>query len=371
MFVKERTAGIIFVGVPLIYVLLFGNLYDEDTINHIPAVVYDQDQTSLSRSVVQAFDDSRRFRIISYVNTQEEFEEWLREKRAIVGISIPSDFSRHVKKGLGSEVLFEANAGNILFSNSAIASAQEIISNVSAAIGKSLLEAGGELPNDSVKKASPLAVRVRVMNNPTFAYTNFILPGLGANGLQIGIILVAGPLMNQEYRRLNTWYGVKTPVIVLGKLLTYWLCGCTVFIVYTLMAVYWFLLPCRGAWGTMLLIGSAYVFAIAAIGCLIGAIAPDEVQAALLPLLYIMPALLFSGYIWPQLSMNTFSRIFSAVAPISYIADNMRDLMLSGYAPHVFHDAFVLYAAGTIVLILAIMAFGVRRSKAHNGEAAL
>ncbi len=360
---EDRLAALLFGGIPLIYVLLFGILYWEDTVNHIPIVIYDQDQTAVSRSLIQAFDDSRRFQVVAYASTQEEFEQYMREKKAQAGLAIPDDFSRRIKRGIISPVLFEANAANILFSNSAIAAAQEIVANVAAGIGQKLVEAGGPPPDDSLEKAVPFHIRLRVISNPTFSYTNFILAGLGANGLQIGIILVVGPLINKEYQRLRTRPETAGPLLLLGKILVYWLYGMVIFLAYTLISIKWFYLPYNGGIGQLLLIGSAYVFALATLGCLIGAIAPNPIMAAVIPLLYIMPALLFSGYIWPRMAMNTFSLIFSRLAPIAYIADNVRDLLLTGYAPHLFPDALVLYAAGVVLLIISLATFACRRSR--------
>ena len=62
------------VGTPLMFTVLFGVIYDADVVNDITLTVYDEDQTSLSRTVVQAYADADRFRVVSYVASEEEMK---------------------------------------------------------------------------------------------------------------------------------------------------------------------------------------------------------------------------------------------------------------------------------------------------------
>lgn len=365
MFIEDGTAACFFIGIPLAYLLLFGILYQGNTVNYIPTVVFDQDQTALSRNLVQAFDDSERFQVVAYVATQEELERYIGEKKAQVSISIPVNFARDIKKGLSAPLLFEVNGSNIIFANTAISAAQDLIGKVYPEIAKTLIEVAGMPPGESYHRANPVEVGIRVLNNPTFGYTNFLLIGLGVYALQLGIMLTVGPLVNREYKQLTVWKGTATSVILLGKMLVYWICGLIVFIAYALICFYLFHLPFHGTVVNLLWIGSSYVFTVAALGCLIGTIAPDEVFAAILPLLYIMPSLLFSGYIWPQTTMNTFGLVFSLLVPVGYAADNMRDLMLNGYAPQLFHNTMVLYVAGVVLLTASGGIFNLRRRKSR------
>ena len=44
--------------VPLLFAVLFGFVYQHNVVNHIPLAIYDQDQSSLSRQLIQMYDDS-------------------------------------------------------------------------------------------------------------------------------------------------------------------------------------------------------------------------------------------------------------------------------------------------------------------------
>ncbi|MPM91612.1 putative multidrug ABC transporter permease YbhS [bioreactor metagenome] len=300
---------------------------------------------------------------MAYVQSQEELEKYLREGLAEAAIVIPTNFTRDIKRGLGSEVLVAVDGSNLLFANSVISSAQEIVQTFSAGVGLNLIEAIGQMPDEALNKAAPIQFGVRILNNPTFAYSHFILAGLGANGLQLGIMLAICTALNREYKRLDEWSGVSSTRLVLGKLIPYWAVGVAAFVMYMLVIVNIFNLPFKGSVISLMVSGAAFVLAVVAVGSLFSAAAPNEVYAVQLPMVYIMPALLFSGYVWPHLAMNEVSLAFSKILPLTYMADDVRDLMLSGYAPFLFRNISILMIFSVVLLVVSILIFAKRRSK--------
>lgn len=363
MFVGEPKTALMLIGIPVVYIVLFGLVYMSNSVKYMPTVVYDQDQTQLSRNLTQAFADSERYEIVAYVTTQEEMEKYLREDKAKVAVVVPPKFTHDVKVGIGSQVLVEVNGSNLMFANAVITSAQEIVQTFSAGVGRNLVEAVGQMPSEALKKAVPIQFGVRILNNPTFSYSNFILAGLGANGLQLGIMLAICTALTREYTRLDDWKGVSSRRVVLGKLFPYWIFGVVAFTLYAAIAINVFDIPFRGSIGSLFLIGTAFAFAVVAVGAIYSAISPDEVYAVQLPMIYIMPAFLFSGYVWPHLAMNDFSLAFSKTLPLTYMADNVRDLMLNGYAPFLLQDAMILMLFGTVLLAVSTLVFSIRRKK--------
>ncbi len=78
---------------PLLFCIFFGMIYKENTVRHIPMVIYDQDQSNLSRSLIKVYHDSERFDIKYYADTQEEMSKLLSDDKAQVGLGIPVNFS--------------------------------------------------------------------------------------------------------------------------------------------------------------------------------------------------------------------------------------------------------------------------------------
>ncbi|MBP1765117.1 MAG: hypothetical protein H6Q65_2175 [Firmicutes bacterium] len=367
MFVSQPKIAAVLFGVPVLYVLLFGMLYSANIVKYIPTIVYDQSHTEVSRTLIQAFEDSERFHVVAYATAQEDVDIYLQEETVQAAIVIPPDFARDIKKGSATQVLLIVNGTNLLYANPAVGSAQEIVQTFSAGAGQQLMEKAGQLPETALGSSAPVRFGLRILNNPTYGYANFIVGGLGANGLQLGIVLAICTTLTGIFRRLEEWQGISSWQIVLGKLLPYWGWGVVSYLAYLVIAYQFLLLPVKGSLLELLMVGSAFVFAVSSIGLFYSAIAPNEIQAIQLPVAYIMPAFLFSGYIWPDFAMNTFSKIVSSILPLTYAAVDIRDLMLTGYAPALYSDLTVLSAMGGVLLMLSIGIVSFRRRR-NEGE---
>lgn len=349
--------------IPLLYTLLFGFAYSANVVKHIPTVIYDQDQTPASFALLQAFADSERYKIVAQVSSQEEMEQYLYEDEAFVALVIPPKFSQDIKLGNSSQIMVTINTPNLMFSNSILGTFPEIIQTVSAGMGQKSLEGLSQMPSQALVTAAPIRLALRVLNNPTLSYNNFMLPGLGANGLQLAIMLSICYIFTREYATIGQWKETSAPLITLGKLLPYWIFSMISFTMSLWAAIQVFSVPFRGDVSNLLLIGSAFTFAIVNVGAFFSVIAPNEVASVQLPMLYIMPAFLFSNYSWPALAMNEFSQLFSAILPLTYAADTIRDILLAGYAPSLVTNAAILFAFGSLLFLTTSYIFSLRRKK--------
>lgn len=349
--------------IPILYTLLFGFAYSTSVVKNIPTVIYDQDQTPASFALLQAFADSERYKIVAQVSTQEELEQYLYDDEALVALVIPPKFSQDIKLGNSSQVMVTINSPNLMFSNSILGTFPEIVQTVSTGMGQKSLESLSQMPNQALATAAPIRLALRVLNNPTLSYNNFMLPGLGANGLQLAIMLSICYIFTREYATISQWKDTSAPLITFGKLLPYWFFSMISFFMYLWIAIEVFYVPFRGDIGSLLLIGSAFTFAIVNIGAFFSVIAPNQVASVQLPMLYILPAFLFSNYSWPTFAMNEFSQIFSAILPLTYAADTIRDILLAGYAPSLLTNAAILFAFGSLLFLTTSYIFSLRRKK--------
>lgn len=363
MLAGQRKTLFFLVAFPLLYMLLFGAVYMTSMVKYIPCVVYDQDQSGTSRKLVQAFEDSERYQIVASVNSEEEMHSYLMNKKAQAAIAIPPDFAKDIKRGRASEVLLVANGANVLFANPAITAAMEIVQTFNAGVGQKLVEAAGLLPDAALKQAAAVQIRVRVLSNPTYGYADFVLPGLVTASVQLGIMLAICSSLSREYRRLEEWQGVSSFKLVLAKLIPYWVLGLMAYLLCFVLLVTVFEVPMKGNLMDLVWNGAAFVLCIVGVGSVFSAAAPDETMAVQMPAIYIMPAFLYSGYSWPQIAMNQTGVFINALLPLTYVAENVRDIMLNGYAPHIYRDTGILLAAGTVLVIFTVAIFSWRRKR--------
>ena len=371
---RDLTAGrfpliaVIF-AVPLAFSIIFGFIYAQNTVRHIPMVIYDQDQTSLSRTLIQMYVDSERYEVKYYVASQEAFEQRISSDEALVGLAIPADFSKNVKKGNGAESMLMVNSTNNMFGNAALSSAQEINRGFSVAVAQKLMEGLNQLPSAAMNAAYPVHLGVRILNNPTTGYKQFMLAGLMLNGLQIAIMLVVPPMLIGECIRRRFGKETSSAMLVLGKAVFPWLAAILSYLVSMIVVVYGFDVPMRGSWFDALVVGAAFTFFVVGAMLLFSACSPNEVMSLQAPMLYIMPGLLYSGLSWPLFDMNTLAGFLAFLLPITYAGDTMRDILLAGYAPALWENAAKMIAGGLIMGLLALGIFSFRRHWGRKGGA--
>ncbi|MBR1420058.1 MAG: hypothetical protein IJ575_03235 [Selenomonadaceae bacterium] len=63
---KDPRRLIFIFGASIVYLFLFGMLYQPNIVQKIPTVIFDEDQSKLSREIIQNFSDSDAFEIVDY-----------------------------------------------------------------------------------------------------------------------------------------------------------------------------------------------------------------------------------------------------------------------------------------------------------------
>lgn len=362
IFIKDPRRFIFLFGASLAYLVLFSLLYGTHTINSIPLIIYDEDRTTLSRAMSQSFMDSARFKVVAFVNSQNEMEEYLREKKAYVAIDIPKDFAKNIKYSLASQVLVIANSSNIAIASNAMIESQEIIPQFSQGLGAHLAEWNGQIPDIALHKVAPVQLRMRLLNNPTLSYLDFFVLGLAMAALQEGLMLSVGAGMIYEYQNISRFCNANPLQVLLGKLFPYWILGTLAYLMTAEVAVGVFNLPFKGSFISLLLLGMAFTFTVTGLASLIAAFCQTEVSFTQIALSYAVPAFIFSGYTWPLQGMDTFSQILAHTFPLFYTGNTLRKIMVAGYAPELYRHVLALFVLGGIFLALSILIYVKKRA---------
>src|ERR1019366_10627881 len=82
--------------IPVLELFMLGYAIDTN-VRFISTVVLNQCQTEESKRLIRAFENSKDFRVVKYVFTDEEMNWMIRAGKAKVGIQIPEDFSRQTE----------------------------------------------------------------------------------------------------------------------------------------------------------------------------------------------------------------------------------------------------------------------------------
>ena len=200
---------------PVILLFIYGYAITFD-IDKISTVVFDMDNSSLSREFVNQFHESGYFRVNSYVDSYKEIDPYLDSGRAKVAIVIPEDFSKNIQKGLTAQVEVFIDGSDSNTATIAQGYALAITEDFSRRIR-------------GVRMTPLIDSRSRVWYNNELKSRNFIIPGLIAIIMSVIIALLTSLTIAREWDRGTMEQLISTPVktseLILGKLIPYFLIG--------------------------------------------------------------------------------------------------------------------------------------------------
>ncbi len=334
---------------PLLQMIMFGYALDTD-VKNIALVVLDEDRTVDSRQIVDRFINTGTFKTIGEVASVGELARTLRQGRAYVGLQIPPGFTRELHAGRTARVQVVIDG-----SNSTIASAA-----LNTSIGVTFRESVLALLGASGRREVPIEVRPQILYNPAMRSPNFFVPGVIGLALQIATVVATALSLVRERERGTLEQLLVSPLsrwgLMLGKLVPYlviaMLMGTGLFVIMRWL----FNVPIAGDVSALMVSLFLYVFALLSLGLLISTRAANQMQALQMTLVFLLPSVFFSGFIFPRETMPWIFQAIGSCLPATYFIELMRAIVLRGAAlvefwPH------LLILSGMGLLLFALCTF--------------
>jgi len=347
--IKRDPATRFVLAIPLIELLLFGYAIDTD-VKYVPTVVLDFNQDAESRLLIKEFENTRYFKLVGDVRSDQELQAAIVSGRAKVGIKIPPDYSANLLNGRQGQV-------QVIIDGSDSTTALQIL-NASQQLGflKSLEREGISPAMFSVD------VRPRLLFNPNLQSANFFVPGLIGIVLQLVTVFLTAFAIVRERERGTLEQLLVTPVskggLILGKLLPYTVIGFAQTVLVLLVMVFLFGVPINGSVTLLLFLSLFFLVSALGIGIVISTFARNQGEAMQLSLMSMLPAFLLSGFVFPRDSMPLIIYIISLFIPATYYLEILRGIILRGAGiAALWDEALVLAAFGVFFMVLSALRF--------------
>lgn len=366
LFADKTIRKVVFI-VPIVYLSLFGFLYSQEKVMHIPTVVVDADQTELSRELYRGFDADETFGIIGTVGTEAEALKWIDEGKASIALIIPAGLEQDVKAGRAAEVLTVIDGSNMMISNTAVRASNTVVKTVAAGATLKKLEAKGSWGEEGMALYTGIDFRYRVLYNPTFSYLSFMVFGLAGTVLQQVLFLGVALSVSQE-KEQGTWQtSIATNsfwTITASKLLPYLLAGTlNMFLGFTLL-LKGFGVPYSGSTVDLMVVATAFNLAVLSVGYMISYLFRDQLQSTQIAMLIAVPSFMLSGFTWPFLSMPPAVAAIGKSLPLTYFLDGVREILTKGHGlSAVTEDVLVLAFMTLVSLFVAYLIYAFQKRK--------
>jgi ABC transporter DrrB family efflux protein len=352
---RDPATLVITLLIPVVQLTIFGYAIDTE-VKNVKTAILDQDKTVESRDFINRLEATGLYRIVDYVDSEEELYDTIVASQAKTGVRIPAGYARRLNGGKPATIQVLIDGSDNSVAGQTVATVQNLGLNISAEIMTRVR--GGTL-------ALPLEVRTRLLFNPSLRSSNFFVPGI------IGILLFLVTMMLTAFaivreREVGTLEQLMvTPVsksaLMLGKVLPYAALGMIQMLVVILFARLVFGVHIAGSLYLLLGLAFVFIFSSLGLGLIISTIARNQLQAMMASFMLMLPSILLSGFMFPRESMPLPIYWVSACLPVTYFIAILRGIVLRGAGMDALWDeALVLACMG--VGLIAIAAWRFRKS---------
>jgi ABC-2 type transport system permease protein len=360
--VRDPQSLAIVIAMPVILVLLFGYGVNID-LKGLPVVVLDQEGSQQSQDLLKHLQASSYFHVSASVNQYGALTRALDRGDAKAGVVIPWDFSQRLHEGgpVQVQVLVDAtddNSANILTGY-----LQSVIQSYSAQLqGEWLQNHGVAAPEAAV------VVQTRTWYNEDLESSAFIIPGILALVMSVIGAFLTSLTIAREWERGTMEQLISTPVsageIMFGKLLPYFVLGMMDTILCALLAIFWFKVPFRGSFLTLMIASAMFMIVVLSMGFFISVLAKGQFAASQIALITtFLPAFLLSGFLFAIEQMPVPLQVVTHIIPARYYVTVLKKIFLKGAPAALLYADLIPLAIFTLVLgVLATRSFHKRLS---------
>ena len=324
-----RALRVIFLA-PIIQLIIFGYAVNTD-VRNAATVLYDRDNTPVSRQLVQELTASGYFRIAEIAPDAGDLADALDHGRAILGLEIPRGLQTDLGSGRPATVQLLLDGTT---SNTATV-AQAYASQIILRFGQQHGTVAQTLRPGAVPGRTPgVDLRVRAWYNPNLESRVYNVPGVVGNLMMLMSLLLTTLAVVRE-RELGTLEQLMvsplTPrEMIVGKTLPVVGIALVDLMLITSVATLWFHIPLRGSLALLVLVSLAYVVCGLGIGLLISTVSNTTQEAFMTMFMFFLPAMIISGFFFPIENMPVFFQYVSLVNPVAYYVKAVRAIFLKG-----------------------------------------
>ncbi|MDR1597404.1 MAG: ABC transporter permease [Holosporales bacterium] len=334
---------------PIIMVLMFGSAI-EFNVQNIATAYVDQSKTPASRTFLNLLGSSKYFRLNELRSISGGIKS-MESEQAKALIIIPSTFERDVLGNKSGKV-------QVLLDGTDSTAIGAISGYIGAVQGRAISEICG-----APSSQPPVQLVTRFMFNPELNSQWFTIPGLAAVVMAILSIMLTALTISREWENGSMELLLSTPVrpmeIVGGKILPYGALGLLSLLFLYIVARMLYGLPFVGSHLVFLLGSVLFLVAYLGLGLLVSTIVSNQQAAVQMALMIgMMPAMLFSGFIFALEHMPAGFRVFASIFPARWYVQIARDQFLKGSAFLELKQPFAaLFASAFVVMCLCVFKF--------------
>lgn len=347
---RDRVSFAMIIMIPLVQLMLFG--YAINTTPHdLPTAVLIQEQTDLSRSILAALENTKYFKVTRLPRTEAEVDELLASGTVLFAVEIPANFERSVRRGDKPAMLVLADATDPVASGTAL-----------GALGQVLQTALSHDRDVPASPTMPFEIRTHARYNPAAATQLNIVPGLVGTILTMTMLIFTALSVTREIERGTMENLLSMPItpveIMLGKIVPYIIVGFVQAALIISIGVTLFKVPVVGNLAVLAALSTLFIATNLSIGYTFSTIAQNQLQAMQMSMMFFLPNILLSGFLFPFAGMPVWAQYVGEALPLTHFLRVIRAIMLKGSnLSDLRYDAIAMFVLMLIAMTIAVTRF--------------
>ncbi len=347
---RDRVSFAMIVMLPVMQLVLFGFAINT-TPRNLPTAVLLQEDSDLGRSILKAMENTAYFRFTHEVHTVAEFDDLLQSGKVLFGVEIPRGFERSVRRGDRPALLVAADATDPVAAGTALGSLGAI---VQTALQHDLQ--AGDPPS------MPFEIRAHARYNPAASSRLNIVPGLVGTILTMTMLIFTALSVTREIERGTMESLLSMPIkpveIMFGKIVPYVIVGFVQAALIIGIGVLLFGVPILGSLFTLALLSTLFITTNLSIGYTFSTIVQNQLQAMQLSMMFFLPSILLSGFMFPFAGMPVWAQYIGEGLPLTHFVRIVRAIMLKGATiQNLQYDTIALIALMLLAMTIAVTRF--------------
>jgi ABC-2 type transport system permease protein len=347
---RDRVSFAMIIMIPLVQLLLFGYAINTNPRN-LPTAVLMQESTDLSRSILAALENTKYFRVTQLPHSEAEVDELLASGTVLFAIEIPAKFERSVRRGDKPPMLVIADATDPVASGTALGTLNTILQTA--------------LSHDRAVPASPtmpFEIRTHARYNPAAVTALNIVPGLVGTILTLTMLIFTALSVTREIERGTMENLLSMPItpveIMLGKIIPYVIVGFVQATLIIAIGVTLFGVPIVGSLVMLAALSTLFIATNLSIGYTFSTVAQNQLQAMQMSMMFFLPNILLSGFIFPFAGMPIWAQWIGEALPLTHYIRIVRSIMLKGSnLADLHYDAIAMFVLMLVAMTIAVTRF--------------
>jgi ABC-2 type transport system permease protein len=347
---RDRVTFASMISIPFMQLVLFG--YAINTLpRDLPTAVLVQESSDVSRTILKALENTRYFKITRQVRDEAEFDQLLQSGVVLFGVEIPANFERDLRRGDRPALLVAADATDPVASGSALGALGQLVQTA--------------LVNDrKIPDSTPGAfeIRAHARYNPAASSQLNIVPGLLGTILTLTMLIFTALSVTRETERGTMENLLSMPItpleIMLGKITPYVVIGFLQAAMIVVAAVALFDVPIVGNLLLLACLTTLFIATNLSVGYTFSTLAQNQLQAVQMAMMYFLPNMLLSGFLFPFAGMPLWAQWVGEFLPLTHYLRIVRAIMLKGATLADLHyDTLALAGLMLVAMLIAVTRF--------------